>query len=121
MEWGKRSRDSRSRRTGSTRSVSEMSVWVYSRVIMAPSNEFPSRGTINRYLFVPIDTSRHFYRYLQCLFFIPSHCPLMSLIWIFHFEIILISLPDSFDLILPYHTLPGSSFTTMSCHRPKAP
>ena len=34
-----------------------MGVWVYSRALMAPSNEIPCRGTIKRYLFVPFVTS----------------------------------------------------------------
>ena len=50
---------------------------------------------------------------LHHLFFKPGHYPLLSLIWTFHFGVILISLPDSTDLILPYHTLPG--FTTTTC------
>lgn len=44
----------------------------------------------------------------------------MSLIWIFHFGPIFISLPDSFDLILSYHILISLSPPT-SDTRPKAP
>lgn len=117
MEWEEPSRDSSSRRIGRTRSVSGvMSVWGYSRALRAPSDGFPSRGTVKWHLFLPIGTSGPLYSYLHSPFFIPSRHLLMSLIWTVHFGVILISLPDSSDLILLYHTLSGFSFTTTTCH-----
>lgn len=73
-----------------------------------PPDGLPNRDTMKWHLFLPAGSSGHLSRYLLYLFVPPGHSPLMTRIWIFHLGAILISLPDSFDLIPPCRTLPVS-------------